>query len=218
MAVGYFLVPAFLANQICRESQAKQCFLKLSAFFTSETSYVFSITFITTSTRFYPLNGRAVWSQVCTSLLLAILCGKINYKACSSDPLWILTLSQKQFSLGGYQEEVKGLPIKQTYITEKGQKTGKHSNMGPSQSCSFSFTHGRLPKVSDVFGYLSFWKPLEKHLPVHVIIIDPTVIHIVERYVVCTYIQVKTFSFGKASLPLPVQASCVSCQHHLHRE
>lgn len=150
--------------------------------------------------------------------LAAILCGKINYKACSSDPLRILTLSQKQFSLGGYQEEVKGLPIKQTYITEKGQKTGKHSNMGPSQSCSFSFTHGRLPKVSDVFGYLSFWKPLEKHLPVHVIIIDPTVIHIVERYVVCTYIQVKTFSFGKASLPLPVQASCVSCQHHLHRE
>lgn len=127
VTVGYFLVPAFLANQICRESPVKWCFLKLSAFFTSETSYVFSITFITPSTRFYPLNGRTVWSQVCTSLLLAILCGKINYKACSSDPLWILTLSQKQFSLRGYQEEVKGLPIKQTYITEKGQKTGKHS-------------------------------------------------------------------------------------------
>ena len=136
MTVGYFLVPAFLANQICWESQVKQCFLKLSAFFTSETNYVFSSTFITPSTRFYPLNGRAVWGQVCTFLLLAILWGKINYKACSSDPLWILTVSQKQFSLGGYQEEVKGLPINQTYITEKGQKTGKHSDTGPLQSCS----------------------------------------------------------------------------------
>ena len=32
----------------------------------------------------------------------------------------------------------------------------------------------------------------------HVISIDPTLIHIVERYVVCTYIQVKTFLFAKA--------------------
>lgn len=158
MTVGYLLVPAFLANQICQESQVKRCFLKLSAFFTSETNYVFSITFITPSTRFYPLNGRAVWGQVCTFLLLAILWGKINYKACSSDPLWILTFPQKQFSLGGYQEEVKGLPINQTYITEKGQKTGKHGDTGPLQSYSVSSTPGRLPKVSDVLGYLSFWE------------------------------------------------------------
>lgn len=156
MTPGYFLLLAFLANQICQENQLKQCFwgcqhslhLKQVMGFLSHSS--------PSQQRFYNPNGRARGRKVGTSLLLAILLGKINYKACSSDPIWILKLSQKQFSPRGYQEEVKGLPINQTNITGKGQKTEKYYDMGPWQSYLFSFTHAKLPNVSNDFGYLSF--------------------------------------------------------------
>lgn len=79
--------------------------------------------------RFYNPNGRAMWRKVCSFLLLAILLGKINYKACSSDPIWILKLSKKQFSPRGYQKELKRLLINQADITRKGQKTGAYYDM-----------------------------------------------------------------------------------------
>lgn len=129
MTTGYFLIPAFLTNQIHQENQVMS--LKPSAFFTSEASGVFSVTFITPQQRLYNPNGRAVWGKVCTSLLPAVLLGKINYKACSSYTLWILKLSQKQFPPRGDHREVKRLPISQTDITGKGQKTGKYCDMNP---------------------------------------------------------------------------------------
>ena len=94
--------------------------------------------------------------------------------------------------------------------------------MGPLQSYSFSFTHAKLPNISNDLGYLSFWKPLKGDPPdfaplEHGIIIDPTLLHFVEMYVVCTYIEVTSFPFGKLPLSSHVQVSCVSCQHHLYR-
>lgn len=204
MTPGYFLLPAFLTNWICQENQVKQCFwgcqhslhLKQVMCFLSHSSPL--------QQRFYNPNGRAMWRKVCTSLLLAILLGKINHRAYLSDPIWILKLSKKQFSLRGYQKEVKGLLINQTNITRKGQKTGEYCDMGPLQSYSFSFTHTKSPNVSNDFGYLSLWKQLKGDPPgfaplVHGVIIDPTLLHFVEMYVVCTSIEVISFSFGKLS-------------------
>lgn len=122
-----------------------------------------------------------MWRKVCTFLLLAISLGKINYKACSSDPVWILKLLQKQFSPRGDQEEVKGLPIKQINIAGQGQNLGKLCDTSPLQSYSFSFTCAKWPNVSADFGYQSLWKPLERDPPgfappVHGVIIDLTLI------------------------------------------
>lgn len=129
MTSGYFLFPVFPGKSNLPGKSSEDMFLKLSAFFTSETV----VCFLSHSS---PPNKDCIIQmgkrrKACTSLLLAILLYTINYKACSLDPVWILKLSQKQFSPRGYQEEVKGLPIKQTDITGKGQKTGKYCDISP---------------------------------------------------------------------------------------
>lgn len=182
---------------------------------------MFSVTFITSPQRFYHPNGKAVWRKVCTFPLLAILLGKINYKACSSGPVWILKLLQKQFSPRGDQEEVKGLPIKQVTIAQKGQNLGKHCDTSPLQSYSFSFTCAKLPNVSTDFGYQSLWQPLERDPPgfvppVQDVMIDLTLIPFAEMHVTCPHIKVISFLFGN-TLSFYLQTTYVSCQHHLHR-
>lgn len=196
--------------------------LQLSAFFTFETVVCFLSHSSPLNKDFYNPNGKAVWRKVCTFLLLAILLGKINYKACFSDPVWILKLLQKQFPPRGDQEEVKGLPIKQINIAGKGQNLERHCDTSPLQSNSFSFTCAKWPHVSADFGYQSLWKPLERDPPgfappVHGLIIDLTLIRFAEVYVTCPHIKVTSFLFGN-TLSFHLQTSCASCQHHLRRE